>query len=102
MFFVDRFAKSGTLDAPHAAWGGNYSIRWKEGRTEIRNEPARFLVRTMSRRHSRCDILAYYATQCRVRITAIGGMVWRNWVEIHAVSRFLGYRVLARKMLLWV
>ena len=58
MFFVDRFAKSGTMVAPHAAWGENYSIKRKKGRTEIRNEPARFLVGDLIRCQSRCDILA--------------------------------------------
>jgi hypothetical protein len=99
VFFVDRFAKSGTMVAPHAAWGENYSIKRKKGRTEIRGEPVRFLVGTMTISNPKCDILAYHATQCRVRITATCGTVWRNWVETEALSRFLGFWVLAQKLL---
>ena len=67
MFFVDRLAKSGTLDAPSAAWVENYSIGKKKGRTEIHSEPVRFLAGDFIRRYSSRDILSRGVTQCRIK-----------------------------------
>ena len=98
MFFVDRLAKSGTLEAPSAAWVENYSIRKKKGRTGIRTELDRFLVRAMTSNHSTCDILALFATHCRDNLWGLVKRFWNQRVEIQSISAFWVLRDLARKM----
>jgi hypothetical protein len=97
--FCRSICEIGDFGCPGRYLARNYSIKRKKGRTEIRGEPVRFLVGTMTISNPKCDILAYHATKCRVRITATGGTVWRNWVETEALSRFLGFWVLAQKLL---